>query len=418
MGVFRRRWDYTPRRRKLPATPEAAAPDTSVVGVSNIQQNIFRAVPWQYYQPKSVTPTALFVPGTLNAISRVHPDRNPLLRDQTFRPPFLNYYQPKHVSPPTIFVPGITNAVQQVHPSRNPKLRDRTFRPTWKQYFQPKRVLPPSQFVPGITNVIQRVHPSVNPALRDRIPWKFYYQPWRVLPSSVFVPGLLVGRLSRKLRRQEDYWSKRRVVSTATEVVAPDALVVTVSRVHPSRNPRLRDRLKRFRQRLRRVLPAAKFVPGALVAKLRNTWTRKTGRYSARRVLPTAVSPNALVLVSKTHPSRSRLLRDWPLVPDQFYQPKRVLFSAIFIPAVLVALSRVHPDRNIHLRDETFRPPFRSYFRPKSLYLAGEIIVSISKSGGIIITPGDDEEILSPETAINIITTPARSATLSDEIES
>jgi hypothetical protein len=64
-------------------------------------------------------------------------------------------------------------------------------------------------------------------------------------------------------------------------------------------------------------------------------------------------------------------LRDGTFRPELEleYQPRRVLPTAIFIPGILVAISRVYPSRNIRLRDETFRPPFRKYYRPKFLYL-------------------------------------------------
>jgi hypothetical protein len=68
------------------------------------------------------------VPGVLVAVSKVHPSRNRLLRDKTFRPVPTKYYRVKRVSFPAVFLPGVLIAISRVHPSRNIRLRDETFR--------------------------------------------------------------------------------------------------------------------------------------------------------------------------------------------------------------------------------------------------------------------------------------------------
>jgi hypothetical protein len=137
------------------------------------------------------------------------------------------------------------------------------------------------------------------------------------------------------------YYERRRRI-TAGETAAPTVAVVLPSKVHPSRNLRLRDGTFRPPDRLvyqpDRTLPPAVFVPTV-----------------------------AVVLPSKVHPSRNLRLRDGTFRPPDrlVYQPKRVLPPAVFVAGILVVISKVHPSRNPRLRDKTFRPPWLAVYQPQ-----------------------------------------------------
>ena len=124
-----------------------------------MSEGVFRRYDHQYYVARRnlpsvppVTPPVV----SFSATSRVHPARNPRLRDQTFRPPSLTHYQHKRAFPPATFVPGTTNALPGVRHSR--KLRDTTFRSSYLGYYGPKRrALPPRILSPEILNITHNV---------------------------------------------------------------------------------------------------------------------------------------------------------------------------------------------------------------------------------------------------------------------
>jgi hypothetical protein len=411
MGVFRKRWEYT-RKRKIPTAPTAVPGDVSTTLVSRVhpsknislRDHTFRILLWQYYVLKRVIPPAVFVPGMLNAIPRVFPSVNPRLRDSTFRPPHyhrlrhvlppsvfvpevgnvlsrravdtfkpsrLDHYQPSRTLPPSIFVPGITNAPPIIHPSRNPRLRDTTFRPPFLDYYQPKRVLYPSQFVPGMLNAVPITHPSRNPRLRDnafRPPWLEHYQPKRVLPPAVFVPGILpLKRIRHSWKRDKSYWHRKRAIPTSAIALVPS--------VPLARNFRSRDEKPVWLRQPKRTLPPSVFIPGSLLKRLKSKWGRLTDFrfYQRKRVLPSSITIAPAVnvpLISKVYPSRNVRLRDdtFRHVDFESYVLKRVISTAVFVPAILIAISKIYPSRNIRLRDDTFRPP-TDYYQPDRPFL-------------------------------------------------
>jgi hypothetical protein len=101
VGIFRRQvWSYYDRRRYI-TTSAPVAVDVSVIGVSKVHPSrnpLLRQrgiEDWKYYQ-KRITYPSIFVTGIITVVSKVHPSRNIMLRDGTFRPPYLHYYQPRH----------------------------------------------------------------------------------------------------------------------------------------------------------------------------------------------------------------------------------------------------------------------------------------------------------------------------------
>ncbi|MHC4749524.1 MAG: hypothetical protein ACYTFW_06570, partial [Planctomycetota bacterium] len=167
------------------------------------------------------------------------------------------------------------------------------------------------------------------------------------------------------------YQPKR--VLPPSQFVPPVVTPIGVPKVHPARNLRLRDSTFRPPDRQvyqpKRVLPPAQFVPGGLVAihpRSRNNWLRVTDHryYRLKRVLPPSTQIDvAFNAVPRTHPSRNPILRRREL-ERQYYQPKRTLYTHIFVAGIVVLVSKVHPSRNIRLRDKTFRPPHLGYYQP------------------------------------------------------
>lgn len=99
--------------------------------------------------------------------------------------------------------------------------------------------------------------------------------------------------------------------------------------------------------------------------------------YQRRRILPAAeFVPGTWAEVSKVHPSRNLRLRDGTFRPSalEVYQPRRAFPASQFVPGVLVAISKVHPSRNLRLRDAMFRPSALEVYQPKRV-LAPAIFV-------------------------------------------